>query len=393
MTETTAELSRRGRSEAASAREPVLHQDGQLILPLTSVRFIAALMVLFFHTLPESLPRTGIPGALYRSSVFGHTAVAFFFVLSGFILATVYPAIPDAATLRRFLVARLARIYPVYITCMLVDVHRLAAHRVAKYGLQLGLSMTGATFLLEASMLSAFVPDVAPIDGPSWSIPVEFWFYLSFPWIIGRVSWRGRRSALWWTAIFAALYALVITPPALVYALYDVVPDQLELLVGRNPIFRIPEFVIGVFLARLAVSPSSRFRVAATAALVLGAAGCCAVIALCTIEFKPLRSALIVPFFALMILGLTVSRGWTMKALSIPFLVLLGEASYALYLIHLPLWEAFKPFGADTALPIYAAYVACAIATSVVLYWGIERPCRVWLRRRFAPAPDTHVTA
>ena len=46
--------------------------------------------------------------------------VSFFFVLSGFILTYAYPTLPDAEAVRRFWVARFARLWPVHIVAALL---------------------------------------------------------------------------------------------------------------------------------------------------------------------------------------------------------------------------------------------------------------------------------
>jgi peptidoglycan/LPS O-acetylase OafA/YrhL len=73
-------------------------------------------------------------------------------------------------------------------------------------------------------------------------------------------------------------------------------------------------------------------------------------------------------------------------------LVLLGEASFALYLVHLPVIHGFLAL--DDArevpwpvLPLAAAMAASAIALSLAVHFGVERPLLARLRpaigRRF----------
>ena len=78
--------------------------------PLTSLRFFAAAAIVLHHTQEVWVP-TGfwLPFLLDQ-------AVAFFFVLSGFILTYVHPALPTRAERRRFWLARFARIWPAHAT-------------------------------------------------------------------------------------------------------------------------------------------------------------------------------------------------------------------------------------------------------------------------------------
>ena len=71
------------------------------------------------------------------------------------------------------------------------------------------------------------------------------------------------------------------------------------------------------------------------------------------------------------------------KCLSIPVFVLLGEASYSLYLIHIPVWNAFIGLGGSGQSIGYGIYILALVAASIVVYFVIERPFRWWIRHLF----------
>jgi len=75
---------------------------------LTSLRFFAALHVVFFHLL--ALKILWSTGWLKQISSIGYVGVSFFFVLSGFILVYTYAGRESTAI--EFWRARFARIYP-----------------------------------------------------------------------------------------------------------------------------------------------------------------------------------------------------------------------------------------------------------------------------------------
>jgi peptidoglycan/LPS O-acetylase OafA/YrhL len=79
----------------------------------------------------------------------------------------------------------------------------------------------------------------------------------------------------------------------------------------------------------------------------------------------------------------------TMDALlSMKALVVLGEASYGLYLIHIPLWHVFYHLRIDQSKVAYPLYLACAVALSVLSFFYVETPLRRLLADRagvFAP--------
>jgi peptidoglycan/LPS O-acetylase OafA/YrhL len=89
---------------------------------LTSLRFFAALWVVFFH-LSTRVAGT-LPAAARTVIGRGWMGVPFFFILSGFILAHVYGRKLSAPATRaergRFWWARVARVYPLYLLALAV---------------------------------------------------------------------------------------------------------------------------------------------------------------------------------------------------------------------------------------------------------------------------------
>jgi peptidoglycan/LPS O-acetylase OafA/YrhL len=80
------------------------------ILPLTSFRFIAALMVVIFH---YDRKLELFPAGL---ASFGYEAVTFFFILSGFILTYTHGRDDGLnVSIQQFARSRLVRIVPAYV--------------------------------------------------------------------------------------------------------------------------------------------------------------------------------------------------------------------------------------------------------------------------------------
>ena len=113
-------------------REPSAKPARQLA-SLTPLRGIAALWVVLFHFcryFPAVHPER-YTGAVYK----GYLAVDLFFVLSGFVITHVYQeGFARAVTgwrYRNFLVARVARVYPLHLAVLLPFVATAIAERVA----------------------------------------------------------------------------------------------------------------------------------------------------------------------------------------------------------------------------------------------------------------------
>jgi peptidoglycan/LPS O-acetylase OafA/YrhL len=160
-----------------------------LSLYLDALRFLAALLVLFYHA--NWIYR---PGILFTS--LGHEAVVIFFVLSGFVIA--YVADSREQDFRGFMVARGARIYSVAIpaiilTAMLDSVGFHIDESVYPEGyrawdLPLIRVMTSSLFLNEIWTLGIQLFT----NVPYWSLNYEVWYYVLFGilfFVEGRRRW------------------------------------------------------------------------------------------------------------------------------------------------------------------------------------------------------------
>src|SRR5215831_11263584 len=83
---------------------------------LTSIRFFAAISVVFFHVGYMALAEWNAPLATVTS--YGYAAVGLFYTLSGFVLAHTY--LGRQTDLRAFYVARFARVYPLYLVALIL---------------------------------------------------------------------------------------------------------------------------------------------------------------------------------------------------------------------------------------------------------------------------------
>ena len=75
--------------------------------------------------------------------------------------------------------------------------------------------------------------------------------------------------------------------------------------------------------------------------------------------------------------------------LSTSAMMRLGEASYAVYLLHWPLHAWIERIigvsdaEARASLPFFAAYLALTILSALIVYAAVEVPARRWIRVRF----------
>jgi peptidoglycan/LPS O-acetylase OafA/YrhL len=100
----------------------------------------------------------------------------------------------------------------------------------------------------------------------------------------------------------------------------------------------------------------------------------------------PYNNGLMAPVFAALVWALTVTPTRLSRWLCSTWLVALGNASYALYLIHMPLLSLFLQFHLVTHL-FYLLYLALCVGLSLLSFRYFETPARLWLLARFDISP------
>jgi peptidoglycan/LPS O-acetylase OafA/YrhL len=353
---------------------------------LTSLRFFAAFLVLCFHYHLEAFKGEALPPLISL----GYTGVTFFFVLSGFILSHRYARTTfDREESFRFTVARIARIYPVFLLSLVLAIPEALNHFLYSAGLVYAIRAVG--FILTPLGLHAWLPGAACfINCPSWSISTEFFFYATFPFLMPFVF---RRPLAWLLGTIIAAIALW----ALLLPLADIVktgkffrpsPSKTpELLFGQFivafPILRLPEFVLGITCYAL----WRRYRQIPNAIywLLFVLAGS---IILATSDGIPsiiMQNGLTVVVWVPLILAAASSqRG----PLHLPLMIFLGQISYSLYLLHVPVLDTLRMFQklvlnqklSDTPWTSVLTATPLALLAAVLAYRYVEEPCRKAIR-------------
>jgi peptidoglycan/LPS O-acetylase OafA/YrhL len=333
------------------------------------MRWLAAFMVFAFHihVIQYFGPATTVGGSL-REAILGVGAVgvSFFFILSGFVLAWSFRPGEGARTFWR---RRFARIYPLHAATVVIAL-------VIGVTLAAGTLPTRVEVLLNVLLVQPWFPTSIArdyvVNPVSWSLACEAFFYALFPLLFAGVRRLGTRGL--WIAGTVSLLAVVLLP---------VVADFRDM--HRIPVARLPEFVLGSVLACLVRAGKWRGPGVVWSAVVLAAG--CAVATVAPADFR--YTACTAPGFALLIAATAVAdargvRSWLAR----PWLVRLGELSFAFYMIHilmvrvgealfarrphLPVWPAL---GASVAL-----FVA-SLTMAWLLYELIEKPARRLLVR------------
>ncbi|MGJ7509027.1 acyltransferase family protein [Variovorax sp. GT1P44] len=337
---------------------------------IQACRAVAALLVLFFH-LGANLAKDKYFGEaaepLQRLFVFGGSAgVAFFFVLSGFIIVLIHGRdVGRPAQLWPYVQKRLARIYPPYLLIF-----------AAVYG----------AALLVPSLREAMPTDLAVLVKSLLLVPQD-------PAVVGGtgapvivVAW-----SLQYEMVFYAAIALAIVHPALcAAAVISLAGCVAWSALGGTPRFPVSFFANELMLlfgmgvcAALLTRGTWRFawpgRVAALATAAFFAIGAWAVWR--DDPHNPWFNLAYGLFGAIAIVALTQAERAQPARFASRTMALLGDASYALYLIHFPLiavlCKLVVAVGLRGQVGSGVAFVvigfACVLA-SVAFHLAIERP-------------------
>ena len=332
---------------------------------LTGLRFVLALWVILHHLtgpgaqLDAAAER--LPHPIYAFLRGGYLAVATFFVLSGFVLARSYGSGEWCGErLRHYALARFARIYPVYALSLVLIVPFIIGDRApGKPGLILnyGLLLQGWTGTLPVGW-----------NTPAWSLSCEIFFYVCFPLALMFLP-RVHPAAL-------AISACLLTRALLLAGVHE----------EWKPLVHFADFVMGIAASSL-YSRVQRSRLAGYWLYLPGSVGAAAVIAWPQILPRGLDlNTALRPLNAMLLVGFALGTGALARILASSPAVFLGKASYAMYILHVPVLWWIKRW-----TPHYspALYLAAVILVSAAVYRFYEEPLGRYLRGRGRPATAT----
>jgi len=354
---------------------------------LDTLRALAIVLVLMSHYngFVSQAPTFGIPGSI------GWAGVDLFFVLSGYLIGNqlLAPAARgESLELKSFFARRLLRTLPNYYAV-------LAVYLLMPDSPIAGKSMAPTWQFL--TFTQNFGLKYGETFTHSWSLCIEEQFYLVLPLaVLALVSTR-RSPRLLWCALVAAIGAGMM---ARGLAFMDG-KDVFAAPVYYSSFCRFDELLPGVVIAMLKnFHPAAFARILrhGNAILVAGLAMAAAVLygvmneAPTAFMASTFGFSLVAMSFALLTLS-ALSPGALLNRLRIPGAASLALWSYAVYLVHKPVFMALRPElvsrGIDPGAPLtIAAVMAAGIGGGWVLYRVVETPF-MRLRARWYPAGRT----
>lgn len=301
-----------------------------MISSLTSMRGIAALLVVLFHIdvclfyrEAGTLVGRDITGLVSK----GYLWVDFFFVLSGFIIFHAYRSLlGERLKLRAVLTyygARFARIYPLHFFTLLILV--IAAPATASIYPEIVDGSWETFFSLDALPSHVLMTHsmkqhhYLSWNIVSWSIGAEWWAYALAPVLLPFLLRRNIRSA--WAVMvfgFVSLFALFKLHPG----------GTLDITYDYGYIRCASEFLIGLGIYRLYMNGRVPAFMASDGMIVV-----CGVLILAVLHFGG-ADILVVPLFAFLVLALSLNEGRAKAILGLRHLQFVGRISYSIYMVH-----------------------------------------------------------
>ncbi len=305
-----------------------------------ALRGFAALAVVWFHF------TFGQSHWLKWSGQYGWLGVHTFFVISGFIIPySLYQYRYSIRDYFRYMAKRLARLHPPYLASIVVVVALYLAVTTAFPGAHIPpLDLSGKNFVDHFFYLNDFVHRDW-LNVVYWTLSIELQWYLllglTFPLLAHRK---------WFVQIAGAL---------LILAGHWLFP------VPRVIFHIVPVFLIGVFVFQYRLGLSSVWRMLLSIA------------AMFAIMKTPIGMpvSIVATATGLLIAFGTLENRWCAR---------LGEISYSLYLLHIPIGLNLMPFlsrlpySGEFLIVVDFVCVAACLYASVLFYRWIEEPSQKW---------------
>lgn len=298
---------------------------------LDGLRGVAALLVMLFHA------RDAAPIMVTR----GYLAVDLFFVLSGFVLARAYDArFKTGLGWRAFAVQRLIRVYPMY-AC----------------GILIGLLLAGGS---PSALL--MLPDLGggdalyPMNIAMWSLAFELVVNLAYAALATRIGWLGL-------GLILAASGSTVLAGGLTLGHLDIGGFWSNAALGL--VRTVFGFTLGVGLFRLRLGTGTVRRQTPLAWLLFP-------LLFLLLAAQPVLGGLWDSACALILLPAIVWLGSIWELPQRRLLGALGDMSYPLYCIHMPLLWAFGS-GSPAITALLCVLLPC-------IAWLLDRTCDQPLR-------------
>lgn len=388
---------------------------------LTGLRLFAALSVCVAHLLSHVYAITASePAWALEMSRLSAEGMTLFFVLSGFVIHYNYGTFLQQHVklgTYHFLIARLARLWPLYFICLGLDLIRQLVQFTPIHWLALPyyLTLTQSWFYYPMAG-KALVYQWGPMPSIAWSVSTEWFFYLCYPLLCLALL---KIDTIFKKIVFMlAVSVFIIVTVAKLSINIDAIntvashhfgpigdfnlhPDDsfFRWLIYFSPYARLGEFIIGCLIAALyqELATKNPTHSEARYGFILL---CTAFVGLVGAHYLIFHSSTyphlqwliqlhrcggFTPFFAIIIFCCARYQNSFSQFFSWPLLIAGGEMSYSIYLLHPPIASICFHYLHNNTTSLWIAF---GLALSLILtvahfsYRYIEKPARSLLRKQ-----------
>jgi len=313
---------------------------------LGGMRFVLACIVMCYHM--GVYVGHSDPVAMF-GKLDGFIAVIAFFAISGYSMAHSLERDPNPG---RFYERRFWRIYPLYLFALLLAYVPagifLFLHPVPDGGF--GEFPQPREFALSLVFLQGIAMGMLPGNGVLWSLNVEAWLYVVSP-ALARLK--------------ASHLAVMGSLSAAAFVLYN--------RFGHTPYSHASHGValIGLSWAFVAGFALYRFRdkMRNTAAVII-----VAIALACDLPSREQFGSVLIAAAAYVLWN---ARSFRMSLRARKVLTWLGDVSFPLYVVHIPILEMCGGFNVHSG----AVMAACCLTFAVITYYVIDSPVRAYVKR------------
>jgi peptidoglycan/LPS O-acetylase OafA/YrhL len=308
------------------------------------------------------------------------TAVGYMYVLSGFVMSLVYYRPLEKFDIVAYWKARFVRIYPLYLIAFLL---------ICYYYLDAILNIKPQKILANLFVIQAWIPAYSQsFNYPAWSVTVELFFYFIFPFFILWAYRQPVKKLIWAALGFWAVSQVVYQVLWIGYI------DTQRTFILYFPLFHLNSFIMGavggIWYLREGrqrqLNPALILSVLTASFLLLVG------YLIVSMSFLPAlphgsqpMAGLLAPLMILFIVSLAMDESRVSKFLNHPWLVNLGETSYAIYILHVPVIWLFERYVFDSSFSnperVFAMSAApLIIVVGLLMYFFVDTPLRKWLK-------------
>lgn len=326
-----------------------------MIKSLQTLRFVFALMIFHHHffTNPQIVP-------------FGTFPVAFFFILSGYVMAIGYEekVCSQSFSYKNYMKKRLLRIVPLNLLCLMMAIFSPVLGDIVHWDFHL---KAYAFYFLDVLMLQSWIP-VKSIyfsgNAVAWFLSSMMFCYLLFPFLLKRIKAKGR---------VLLMLTMLIVYFILIQFIQD---DYVHALIYISPLFRVVDFTIGISLYyRIKRISVEKRCVLLGTSLEIFAIGI-SIIALIIYSSIPKQYGLVSLYWIpsiLLVMAFTLSEkmgGVISRMFKHPVLVYFGTLSFPFYMMHAVIigWYHRLAHHIDLLSTSIMGAILCLSVTTILAY-------------------------